>query len=76
LEVWFFWNGINLFLLDIPTWLNSLGLAKFVDVFQQNEISIDVLPYLTETHLEKMGVPTIGARLKILSSIAKQKGTC
>ena len=37
------------------------------------EIDVQVLPYLTEAHLERMGVSTIGARLHILAAIAAMR---
>lgn len=54
---------------DITVWLSGLGLRKYVDKFVHEEIDVDTLPYLTEEHLEKLGVSTIGARLKILAAV-------
>jgi len=57
----------------ITVWLTGLGLRKYADKFIHEEISVDTLPYLTEDHLEKMGVSTIGARLKILAAVDQMR---
>jgi len=54
---------------DITTFLTNIGMKKYVDKFISQEIDVDALPLLTESHLEQLGVSTIGARLKILASI-------
>jgi class 3 adenylate cyclase len=43
--------------IDVGVWLRDLGLGQYEAAFRQNEIDIDVLPELTEPHLEKLGVP-------------------
>ena len=40
---------------DITTWLETLGLGKYQEVFIENEIVFDVLSELTEEHLKEMG---------------------
>jgi SAM domain (Sterile alpha motif) len=37
--------------------------------FRENEIDIDILPELTEAHLEKLGMP-LGHRIRLLKTIA------
>ena len=49
--------------------LRDLGLCQYEAAFRQNEIDIDVLPELTEPHLEKLGVP-LGHRLRLLKAIS------
>jgi class 3 adenylate cyclase len=51
------------------TWLDGIGLAQYAAVFAENAIDLDVLPDVTETDLEKMGV-TLGHRKRILRAIA------
>jgi len=43
------------------------------EAFAREEISLEVLPLLTESHLERLGVATIGARLRILDAIDQLK---
>jgi hypothetical protein len=45
-------------------------MKKYAERFQKEEIDMKTLPLLTEAHLEKLGVNTIGARLTILAGIA------
>jgi class 3 adenylate cyclase/tetratricopeptide (TPR) repeat protein len=56
---------------NIGNWLEQLGLGKYAAVFVESEIDLDTLPYMTDEALEKMGV-ALGARLKILATIAAQ----
>ena len=51
----------------VGQWLEALGLGKYVPVFEENEIDLEVLPDLTESDLGELGVP-IGPRRKILKA--------
>lgn len=64
---------INVTSGDIVMWLTSIGMKRHAEKFVKEEISIPVLEYLTEDHLEKLGVGTIGERLTILAAINKLK---
>jgi hypothetical protein len=55
--------------MDIGAWLRGLGLGKYEATFRDSEIDADVLPELTETDLEKIGLP-LGPRKRILKAIA------
>jgi hypothetical protein len=44
-------------LVDIGTWLQSLGLQRYEAAFRENEIDREVLPELEESDLEKIGIP-------------------
>ncbi len=55
---------------DVASWLNAVGLKRHAERFAREELDMAALPLLTEAHLEKMGVTTIGARLQILNAIA------
>jgi hypothetical protein len=55
--------------IDVGAWLRDLGLGQYEASFRQNEIDIDILPELTEPHLEKLGVP-LGHRIRLLKAIA------
>ncbi len=60
---------------DIASWLTLLGYKQYVDKFIAQEITVEVLPLLTESHLEnQLGVTTLGARLKMLHSIREMRG--
>src|ERR1700677_3052219 len=50
-------------------WLRSLGLGQYEVAFRHSEIDAEVLPELTDTDLEKLGVP-LGHRKRLLKAIA------
>jgi predicted ATPase/class 3 adenylate cyclase len=54
--------------VDIGTWLGSLGLDQYEDLFREHRIEADILPELTDQHLQDIGVP-IGHRLRLLRAI-------
>ena len=49
-------------------------MKKFAEKFVAQEIDMEIVPFLTEGHLEQLGVNTIGARLRILQGIKALKG--
>jgi hypothetical protein len=54
---------------DLSTFLQNMGMKKYVEKFISEDIEVDVLPFLTEHHLEALGVSPLGARLKLLNAI-------
>src|SRR5262245_12534527 len=54
---------------DVDEWLHSLGLGQYAAVFGEHAIEWEVLPDLTDQHLEKIGVP-LGHRLRLLKAIS------
>jgi class 3 adenylate cyclase len=59
---------------DVGEWLQGLDLGQYETLFRQNEISADVIPDLTETDLEKLGLP-LGHRKRLLKAIANLTAT-
>src|SRR6478672_12582525 len=55
--------------IDVGAWLRDLGFGQYEAVFRENEIDIDILPELTEPHLEKLGMP-LGHRIRLLKAIS------
>jgi len=53
---------------NIAEWLGRYGLGEYAQTFTENHIEFAVLPDLTETDLEKLGV-TLGHRKKLLRAI-------
>lgn len=51
-------------IMDVGAWLRGLGLGQYEDRFRDGEIEADILPELTETDLEKLGLP-LGHRKRI-----------
>jgi class 3 adenylate cyclase/tetratricopeptide (TPR) repeat protein len=54
--------------MDIGGWLRSLGLGKYEQTFIADAIDGDVLPELTETDFEKLGIP-LGDRKRLMKAI-------
>ncbi len=60
------WGGM----MDLGTWLRSLGLERYEAAFRENAIAPDVLPELTDQDLEKIGV-LLGDRRRLLRAITQ-----
>src|SRR5215472_14827476 len=58
---------------QIAEWLAKIGLARYTPAFIDNDIDVEVLRYLTDADLEKIGV-TLGHRRKLLAAIAELSG--
>src|ERR1700730_11565676 len=59
--------------MDVGAWLRGLRLGRYEDVCRENEVDADVLSYLTEVDLEKLGL-SLGARKRVLNAIADLGG--
>ena len=55
--------------MDVGSWLRSLGLSQYEAAFRENGIDADVLPDLTDSDLEKLGV-LLGHRKRLLKAFA------
>jgi len=53
----------------VTEWLEKLGLGQYAQRFAENDISFSILPDLTDQHLEKIGVASLGHRLQLLRAI-------
>uniref|UniRef100_A0A3Q3W4Y7 SAM domain-containing protein n=1 Tax=Mola mola TaxID=94237 RepID=A0A3Q3W4Y7_MOLML len=58
---------------DLPELLSQLGLIKYIDVFEQQEIDYQTFLTLSEDDLKEVGVSTFGARRKMLMAITLNK---
>src|SRR5262249_15598236 len=54
--------------MNVGEWLRSLGLGKYEARFRDSEIDSDILHELTESDLEKLGLP-LGHRKRLLKAI-------
>jgi predicted ATPase/class 3 adenylate cyclase len=54
----------------VAAWLESLGLARYRELFEQNAITWDVLPELNDGDLASMGI-VLGHRKQLLRAIAQ-----
>src|ERR1051326_8657450 len=55
--------------VDIAAWLRGLDLAQYEQAFRENAVDCEVLPELTDTDLEKLGV-LLGHLRQILRAFA------
>jgi hypothetical protein len=55
-------------IMDLGSWLRSLGLERYEVAFRENAIAADVLRELTDQDLEKIGV-LLGDRRRLLRAI-------
>lgn len=56
---------------DLITLLNSLGLDKYIHLFQSHEIDLATFASITDRDLAEIGVTAFGARRKMLLAIAE-----
>jgi class 3 adenylate cyclase len=49
-------------------WLETYGLGQYTRLFDENDIDLEILPDLTESDLEKLGI-SLGHRKKLLRAI-------
>jgi hypothetical protein len=55
---------------DFLTWLRSLGLDRYAQVFADNDVDLDALRLLSEKDLQELGV-SLGHRKKLLKAVAE-----
>ncbi|XP_067223706.1 protein bicaudal C homolog 1-B isoform X1 [Chanodichthys erythropterus] len=56
---------------DLPELFSKLGLGKYTDIFQQQEIDLQTFVTLTDPDLKELGISTFGARRKMLLAISE-----
>jgi class 3 adenylate cyclase/tetratricopeptide (TPR) repeat protein len=54
----------------IQTWLEAHGLGKYAEAFVAQDISVDLLPDLSESDLKDLGVASLGDRKRLLKALA------
>ena len=52
----------------IQDWLAELGLEKYAAVFAEHEITLEMLPDLTEADIDKLALPT-GPRRRLMIAV-------
>ncbi|MBR0798117.1 AAA family ATPase [Bradyrhizobium jicamae] len=56
--------------MEIESWLQSIGLEQYAQIFRENAVDLGVVPDLTDGDLEKLGM-LLGHRRKFLRAVAK-----
>jgi hypothetical protein len=59
---------------DVVAQLSDNGFDEVVSIFEENDITGDMLPYITEDHLKEMGITSIGQRLLVYKFITDTVG--
>ncbi|KAK3920505.1 Protein bicaudal C [Frankliniella fusca] len=59
---------------DLTSLLISIGMEKYINVFKEHEIDLNVFMTLTDKDLRDVGVTTFGARRTMLMAISQHKG--
>ncbi|WP_280152229.1 AAA family ATPase [Piscinibacter sp. XHJ-5] len=57
--------------MNVADWLTGLGLACYVEAFEQNDIDASTLRLLTEADLAEIGVRSVGHRRRLVEAIAQ-----
>ena len=55
---------------DMRQWLKSLGLGQYANAFEQNDVDAEVLAELNHELLQRIGVSSVGHRVKIIKAVA------
>ena len=53
---------------DLGIWLKSIRMGKYLDVFVENEIDVDVIAELTDSDLKELDIP-LGSRRRLLKAV-------
>ena len=56
--------------MQLADWLEKLGLGQYAQRFVENEITLSILPDLTDADLKELGVVALGHRRLLLRAIA------
>jgi len=55
---------------DLGVWLKSIRMGKYLDLFVENEIDVDVLSELSDEDLKELEIP-LGSRRRLLKAVAE-----
>ncbi len=55
---------------DLGVWLKSVRMGKYLPLFIENEIDVDVLTELTDADLKELEIP-LGSRRRLLKAVAE-----
>ena len=56
--------------LSIDEFLQKIELSKYIDIFKEEEVTMDILKTFNEDDLKNIGIDKYGPRKQILNSIA------
>ena len=58
---------------QIADWLEQLGLGQYAGCFAENDITVAILPDLTDQDLKELGVASLGHRRQLLRAIGERR---
>jgi sulfatase modifying factor 1 len=58
---------------DVRSFLIGLGLERYAEVFERNEIELSDLEMLSDTDLQGLGIEALGPRRRLLGAIAARR---
>ena len=64
-------NGAGLPMQQVSDWLEKLGLVQYAQRFAENDITVAILPDLTDQDLKELGVASLGHRRQLLRAIVE-----
>lgn len=56
---------------EVRQWLETLGMSRYADAFEANDVTADLLPRLSDQVLKDIGVASAGHRLRILGAMSR-----
>jgi hypothetical protein len=56
--------------MELAAWLRGLNLSQYETVFEENSVTVDLLPSLTAEDLKDLGITAVGHRRRLLDAIA------
>jgi hypothetical protein len=56
---------------EVANWLEKLGLGQYAKRFAENEITVSILPDLTDADLKELGISALGHRRLLLRAISE-----
>jgi len=59
---------------EVVSWLEKSGYSDMVSHFHGHDVDGEVLPHLTEPHLEEMGISNSDQRLRLFKDIRFEVG--
>src|SRR5690348_3390343 len=57
---------------EVRQWLEGIGLAQYAEVFEANDIDMELLEEIDDQVLKDIGVSSAGHRLRIRKAIGKR----
>jgi hypothetical protein len=57
---------------QIRQWLETIGLAQYVDAFEANDVDMELVKNIDDPALRELGMSSTGHRVRIRNAIARR----